>query len=343
VPILNARELFASAQCFEGDARRGLDEYRGIVADLEARLGPMHSRLAAAYNDRAGAQYQCGDSEGALASLQRCMAIEEAAHGPDTQHMRQGRAGVGGVLVNEGRFEQGLALLKQAYDEFAAHEGAHHPITRVALDRYIAGLIKAGMLEEAEQRLEEFRVLCEGDAAALDEWRQQQAQLLRSRGRYDEALSLLEPMQQRRLASPMLHTRAVASGVLGGVRVDAGRHAEALEPLERAIEIFSGRHPFGSAAIARARVDLGRAQLGLGDVAAAVLSLREALAYWDEHGPDRSPAAEAAGWLALALHARGEREAACECARRACRGPWRTELDRIARLQQSLVAAGLAP
>ncbi len=97
------------------------------------------------------------------------------------------------------------------------------------------------------------------------------------------------------------------------------------------------------ASIARAQVDLGRAHLALGDTAAAIRSLRDALAYWDRHGPERSPAAEAAGWLALALHAAGEHTAAQDHAKRAGRGEWRTEVDRISRLQQSLAAAGLAP
>lgn len=343
LPILTARELFASASCFEGDARRGLDEFRAIVEDLEAALGPTHSRVAAAHNMRARAQYQCGDSEGALLSLQRCMAIEEAEHGPDTQQMRQGRAGMGGVLVNEGRHDEGLALLKRAYDEFATHEVPRHPMTRVALSRLIAGLLKAGCLGEAEQRLQELEGLGLDGQAQRDEWNEWQAQLLRSRGRVDEALALLEPMQQRRLASPMLHTRGTASAVLGALRVDAGRHADALEPLQRALEIFGGRHPFGSAALSRVQVDLGRVLLAQGDAASAVVQMRQALAYWDAHGPDRPLAAETAGWLALALHAAGEPGEAREAALRGFSGLRRSEVHRVASLRQSLLDAGLAP
>jgi tetratricopeptide (TPR) repeat protein/predicted Ser/Thr protein kinase len=342
LPILTARELFASASCFEGDARRGLEEFRSIVADLEASLGPQHSRVSEAHNARAGAQYQCGDSEGALLSLQRCMAIEAAEHGPDTLSMRQGRAGMGGVLVNEGLHDEGLPLLRQAYGEFTAHEGPRHPITRVALSRLIAGLIKAGHLDEAEQQLQALASLGLDSQAKRDEWNEWQAQLLRSRGLVHEALALLEPMQQRRLASPMLHTRGVASGVLGALRVDVGQHAEAIEPLRRALDIFGGRHPYGSAAISRVQVDLGRALLAQGEAAAAVVQMRLALAYWDAHGPDRPPAAETSGWLALGLHAAGEPDEAREAGKRAFEGLRRTDLHRVAALRLSLIEAGLA-
>jgi len=343
MPILTARELHASANCLEGDARRGLDDYGRIVEELEASLGPRHSRLAAALCGRGRAQYMCGDGEGALESMRRGMAIQEAEHGPDTQHMRIGRWNVGAVLVREGRAEEGLALLKQAFEEASAYDGPQHPLARMTLRHYVTDLIKAGFLEEADIRLQQWGQLGGENEAERAGCQQAQAQLLRARGRGEEALGLLEPMLLQRMASPLLITRVVASTVLGGARMDAGRPAEALEPLGRALEILRGRHPFGSATIARVQVDMGRAQLALGNADAAVRVLREALAYWDDHGPDRPPANETAGWLALALHAAGEEDAAREAAARAACGEWRTEADRVAALRRSLAACGLAP
>ncbi|MBP6764090.1 MAG: protein kinase [Rubrivivax sp.] len=341
--ILVARETWASAECFEGDARRGLAEFGAIVEELEQRLGPSHTRVAAALNARAGAQYQCGHSAGAITSLRRCMAIEERLHGPDTQHMRMGRVGLGAVLVNEGQFDEGLALLRRASQEMRLQEGPQHPLARVSANRLIAGLLKAGELDEAERLLAERHAAGFASDAERDEWTELHAGLLRNRGKHDEALELLRPMQERRAHSPMLHTRAVAAAALGSTLADAGHHAEALQPLQTALDLFTQRHPLGSAALARVRTDLARARLALGDADIAVAELRRAMAYWDGLAPDVGPAAETSGWLALALHHAGEVARARACAERAVRGPRRPEVHRLALQHQALQSAGLLP
>jgi tetratricopeptide (TPR) repeat protein len=342
VDILLARETAASAECFEGDARQGLAAFGAIVHDLEQRLGPGHTRVAAAHNARAGAQYQCGDSEGALASMQRCMAIEETLNGPDTQHMRMGLAGMGGILVNEGRYDEGLSLLRRARQGMLQHEGPQHALARVAASRLVAGLLKAGELDEAERVLDEREQAGFANDAERDEWAALRAGLLRCLGRHDEALATLVPIQERRIQSPMLHTRALAASELGAVLLDAGRHDEALPPLQMAIDLFSLRHPGGSAALARLHTARGRALLTRGESEAAVAALRAALDYWEAHAPDVEPATEARAWLALALHAAGDRAQALALAQRASLSPLRRKVHRLAMLDDALQAAGLS-
>jgi serine/threonine-protein kinase len=317
VQILMAHELMAAAECFEGDARRGLQAYGEIVARLEQRLGPQHDRVAAALNTQATAQYQCGDSAGALKSLRRCMDIERAAHGEHTQHMRIGRAGVGAIHVNEGRHAQGIALLRQALQEKRAAEGEDHPLTATGRQRLVSNLIKSGELDEARALLDEIAARGFANVPARDQWEQDQGSWLAAVGRVEEALAQMEPAQLRRLQAPMLHTRGVAAHTLGALLVDAGQPERGLALLEQALQVFGSRHPFGSAALARTRTACCRAHLALGNAAAALAEAREAVSYWQRDDPGVPPAAEAHGWLALALAEQGQMEAARQAAQRA--------------------------
>jgi hypothetical protein len=71
-----------------------------------------------------------------------------------------------------------------------------------------------------------------------------------------------------------------------------------------------------------------------------VAALRAALDYWEAHAPDVEPATEARAWLALALHAAGDRAQAL--AQRASLSPLRRKVHRLAMLDDALQAAGLS-
>jgi tetratricopeptide (TPR) repeat protein len=323
LPILQARQLFALGHCLQGDARAGLAEFASVIDHLERLLGPAHSRVCDARTAHSAALYQCGLAKEAIDCMRRSIAIEEQQGDTDTQALRLARMGLGGVLVNEGCDEEGLALLRQAMHECRRHEGMRHPLTITVLNRLVAALTKAGLLDEAARSLAELRALVESDARALDEWHFEQARWLRAVGRPAEALTVLSSIHERRLGTPSQLSVAAQWELLGGALGDAQRPAEAIEPLQKALAIYAGRQPHGSVGIARARLELGRARLDLGENDDAVRELREALQYWEVQAPASAPAAEAAGWLALAVHAAGDAQTARALALRAMQGPWR--------------------
>lgn len=251
-----------------GDAVRAVDSQRRALAIGERELGEMHPDLASLRLNLGLALLDLGNRREAEAHLRRSLADREQLLGPDHPDVAESLEALGGLWIDTGRAAQALPMMRRAVAIFEAKMPGH-PLT----------------------------ALCRGTLG----------EALRVLGRHDEAAAeyraALRGVETSFFGPEHIYVSLPLQG-LGLLLVDRGRPAEALPPLERALEVRE-RQPVPRGWLEDTRFTLARALWDSGRDRARALELaRQARAGFAALGEaERTHRAEVEAWLA----ARGDR------------------------------------
>jgi eukaryotic-like serine/threonine-protein kinase len=307
--VLTIRTFLALAQVSEGQLEEGLRELDALVPATASLLGPRHPRLSKIAHLAGVAKLDAGDVPGAIAAFRHSMAIEDMQGGDSAFDRGMARFFLAGAHAQVWQPAAALPLLDEAVALIGTAAGPSSPRTLRAMSFHAWQLAEAGRLSDSEA---EFRSLAAAvwtpsDLAA----HQGRLAALRSlQGRHADALGLAESVNATAKQSPRKIVQAQAMALLGTARLNGGGDAqEALQPLQEALALFAQVQIGVSPDQAQALIALGRTQLELGDVNAAVQSLSMADRSWQAFDPKNRHAGLAKLFLAQALWTQGSKRA----------------------------------
>jgi tetratricopeptide (TPR) repeat protein len=286
-----ARRELAKVAVARGDPARAVDMFRGAIADLEAALGRDAPEVVASRMPLAAALARINklDEAGRLAAE----VVDSSAdvHDRGAAHSILGR-----VARQRGDFDEALehhrqavALLQEGYGK------ADHPVVRSERIYVGIALTKLERHDEAIAILEEL--LKGADEANRAPLHHNLAEALIDAGRCDRARPHLEAVieivekqggaDHPNLAFPLVALAECARAV--------GRPAEAVDRLERALELRRGT---GDVGVAEVLFELARSRWQSGDRAAAKRDAGEAIELLSGAEGTAPMIAEVRAWLA---------------------------------------------
>ncbi|MBI4718225.1 MAG: serine/threonine protein kinase [Planctomycetes bacterium] len=318
VDVAQGMQDLAAALRAQGKLDQAEPLYRAALAIREKRLGPDSLEAAQTVNSLALLAQNREDYAKAEALFRRALAIRRQRLGDVHPVVADGLNNLGNLLRYFGPREGTEAVLREALEMRRKIFGPEHPAVAQSLQGLAAYLSDAGRLEEAEGYFREasvlFRKLLGDQHPDLARSLQSLAQTRHDRGDLEESESLYrESLEIRRrvFGEEHLETALSLTG-LGGVLVDQGRYSEAEGLLRRALEIRTARLAPDHWLIAHTRTLLAGALAGEGraDEAASLLEecrsgfaqippyavrrkqelLRRAMAFFEQHRPDRAAA-----------------------------------------------------
>jgi tetratricopeptide (TPR) repeat protein len=277
------------------EAQRVLDRARAIG---EKHLGPDHPTTAAAYSNLANLANSRGRMDEALALYDRVIAIrlrtsDERNSWTATAFYRRGQ-----TLRGLGRFDRAEQDLERAL-RITEQLGSSSDSLR--------GLVIDGLGSLADDRKEFARAASLhrqalaihqriGDQRNIAPVRYALGMSLLELGKPSQALAQLQEAARRwekLLGADHPHTAYALHGI-GRVRNQMKRHAQAIEPLERAYRIWGGaKTPWG----AEAAMALAEALWMAREDPRAIDLTREALAFWRSEPRYAKNVATAEAWL----------------------------------------------
>jgi tetratricopeptide (TPR) repeat protein len=316
-PMLDVRMILAVAQVNEGQVEAGLHELDALIPANVALLGESHPQVAVTASFVGASKLVAGDVPGAIAAFQQQLTVEEQIGGADLA-FRRGRArmNLAGAYAAARQPVQALPLLDQALQLLKSSVGSEHPLTTRAMSMHAAQLAEAGQFDAADS---EFKAL------ATVKWNEPYLAAHQSRlavfrglqGRHKDAVALAQRANEitKQIGRNDLHRRSLT--LLGTARLDSGDADGALQPLRDSAELFMRSQVRVSPDHAEAMVALGRAQMQLGDVNAAVLSLSVADHFWQAFDAKNRHAGLTKLYVAQAWWAQGNKRGAMEALRQA--------------------------
>lgn len=192
-----------------------------------------------------------------------------------------------------GRYDAAERLLRSAIQRHPG--GAREIESRIEL-----ALLRSeqGRFEEAEALARRTIALAPADLEAQEAL----GRILTERGRYDDAVRILEPVLARREQLPELDKRATAASALASAHFYAGRYDESRALNERAlglrVQVHGERHPY----VAADRTNLGAIDVDTGRYAQAEPQFRRALTIVETwYGPDHPETGSALTMLGRCL------------------------------------------
>ncbi len=287
---------------------------RQVVADLVALHGGQSSNLETALSVLARALRLSGHQGEAIDNYRRSIAIRERnVKGPE-RDLAAYHHGLGIALVEARRPQEALAQMQIGERMWMAAGGKRG--TRWARERQLDRAEALGYLA----RTREASLLLESVAGELEkagpngdatkQWSrvaQLRSLLLRLDGRAPAAAEVAAA-SLRRSAQEALddRSRAQLDVALGLATLDTGRALEARPLLEDGLQAYEAAQVSLSPRVADALLGLGRADLALGKVEAALASLKRAHEFWQQFDAQNLWSAEAALWYGRALLASGQ-------------------------------------
>jgi eukaryotic-like serine/threonine-protein kinase len=245
--LAQARGNLAAVLHLQGHSDQAAQQMRAVVATLEPALGEQHPEVLSARNNLAVIALAQGHLAEAEAELRAVVEGRRALLGASSEGVATARDNLANVLRAAGRLPEAEAEHRAALEIRLARLGPDHPAVATSHNNLGAALQAQGKLEEAAVELQ----------AAVDVW-------VRSHG--DDHPSA-----------------ALARTNLGGVLISLQRHAEAVEPLERAL---AARSTAPALERARTAFALARALAGAErDPARAVELARQADTAYGEVDP----------------------------------------------------------
>jgi len=279
---------------------------------LEAaqRRGPgnelKQSRILKALGDAEVAQARYDD---AAADYRRSLALVEGAEGASHPEMALGLTALAFALAQQGKLDEAIPLHQRALAIQEAIFGSEHQQVSSVLHNLANALEQAGRLEEAEAAAK--RALAIEEKQHLDDDRlatlENLASIHLAQGKSEMALAEHRDVlaQRERTLGPQSADVGLSLYNIGHVLEVRHRHAEALAAATRARAIFEAALGPAHLYTADALALMGKAQLGLHAVAAAIASLEPALARGEAGHADPADLADMRLSLAQALQARG--------------------------------------
>ena len=313
--VLDIRTMLALAMVTEGQLKEGLRELDALVPATEGLLGPRHPRVSKIAHLVGNAKLSAGDVPGAIVAYQRSMAVEDLVQGASSSFDRgMARFFLGSAYAAARRPDAAVPLLDESRALLHAAVGADNPRTLRAASAHAWQLAEAGRLVAAQAGFDTLESAA-WSATDLAGHQRRLAALRSLQGRHEDALVLAESANRtlKTIGNKNIQARALA--LLGTVRLDAGDAASALLPLQQAKALFTQVQAGASPDLAETWVALGRAQLSLGDVTAAVQSLTDAQRFWQGFDASNRHAGLAKLHLARARWAQGDKREAAEALR----------------------------
>jgi tetratricopeptide (TPR) repeat protein len=245
-----ARVLLGQSLMREGQVAAGLHELERAYADSRALLGSDHPQTELMANFLGKGRLEAGDVHGAIVVFQ---AFFDSAtqHHADRSPMALAFAhySLANALAAAGERERALPLFDEAARLFAEAGGATAPLALRARSARALTLVLLGRLDEAERAFAALAAMpLAGEDKAVHDGH---LAVLRSlQGKHDEAVPLARSSAEALKSNPSRSTQAQSLTTLGSVLLAAGRAAEAIPPLERAVS--------GSAAAGISRLRRGK-------------------------------------------------------------------------------------
>jgi CHAT domain-containing protein len=115
-PVILGRVLLNNGHIYTvvGDKQQALEKYQSAYEILNASLGGRHFYTLDASRNMALAMLSMGDVERAKSLINESMSFAEQAYGKDTLYLAGWMADYARALMDQGRFEDALGLLKRA-------------------------------------------------------------------------------------------------------------------------------------------------------------------------------------------------------------------------------------
>ena len=320
--LVNVRLVYARNLSSIGDYATAIPLMQKAVDDTGALFGADSRSVGQYLQNLSVVQARAGDLASARENAGRALDILAKHYGREAPHYGAALDAAGFVALSSRRPAEAIAAYDAALAIVVRHYGweMEHAQTvrmRRALAQAYAGDVAAAR-RELDAVAESYRTR---GFAGMSRPLLSLGEALRLGGDYALALDVQREALAAVRSSPTANReRMPILAELGLDLVELGRHAEALPVLVQANESFDALLLQPTPQRADAWVALGRAYLGLGDVAKAVPLLERADAFWRDFGPDTRWAAEAALWLGRAHAAAGRGEQARELLARAAAG-----------------------
>jgi tetratricopeptide (TPR) repeat protein len=323
---LAAASAFHGLALMTGAGERRLEQ--GLqwldLADAAAARSPPRSKVHALLAHSRGAFLrELGDATGALTHLQRSLAWNEQAYGPDQAPSAKDLASIANVLFDLGRVEEALAAHARADAIFERTLGPRHPFLSISLNNHGVTLMSAGHFEQA---LERFSRVLSIREEVYGQGHPRTALPLLNMGEVfhyrGEHARAVEQLRQAIQVSRSARTAALwevgeATGFLVGSLRELGRFDEALRTQQALLAELRQVKGEQDRLVAAALVALAEVHAARGSHEEAARAARDALAMADAVRDGRVVALSAAR-VAGEAHARlGRLEVALELARRA--------------------------
>lgn len=219
-------------------------EYTNRALQIWERThGTQHPRFAGGLNDLGFAQMYRAEYEEAEATFLRALAVSEEAFGPEDLHVAVVLSNLGGVQAALGHHEKAREAHRRALAITERELGPEHPDVALELMSLANRAKSLGELAKAEQLFKRALSILERGLGAdhpdvantlayLADAQRMQGDLEASR------LNLLRALAIHEAVSTSNHPNiAFALTVLGDTENEQQRFAEAIEHLERAVEI----------------------------------------------------------------------------------------------------------
>lgn len=262
-PVIHARILLATGLAKEGQPAASIAELSALLADTTRLLGAQHPQVSLAARFLGTARLDAGDAPAAIDAFRISLAAAE-------RHRLGGAYGLGmanyllaNALADAHLSDQALPHYESAARLFGEAGGPQAPLALRSRSAHALALARLGRLAEADL---EFDVLSRAEIAGLEKATHAgRLAILRSlQQRHDEAIALARSSVEGVAAHPSELVRARADSALGTVLGAAGRSAEAVEPLQRAVRFYADKQLTMSPDRADAIAALARANAAVG-------------------------------------------------------------------------------
>jgi tetratricopeptide (TPR) repeat protein len=275
-----------------GRVREALDTAREVLAAAEARYDPRHTEVARARTRVALGLHETGDTEGAVALLERAHEAYVARLGPDHPHVAETIGLLANLDDDRGAYAKGLERHRDVVETLGRVYGPSHLKVAQARVNLAASLMAQ---EQREEALAELGMAAEAYEAAGKSEHVDMALILvnmstieRERGELEAARKAGDrAVELSRRAFGEEHPQtAMAMAVRAQAMSAQGRHADAIDDLttarERVRDVGGDDHPL----VGMLGKALGEARLASGDRAGALQSFEEAVRVLELRGGD---------------------------------------------------------
>jgi tetratricopeptide (TPR) repeat protein len=211
----------------------------GSLAREETRelLGPNHPLMQYLHSFLAVAKMNTGDVDGAIADYRLDLKVVDSL-GPSTALRGVAHCGLGWALAAAHQEAEAAPLLADGIREFHELDQENGAIVERCESTYALLLARTGHLSEAQRLFERLRSAKSFKDDALAMHQSREAEFLSLQGRPNEAIALATAAVDKLRTSKSNVGRADANYTLGKILESDGRSADAVLPLQTALDLY---------------------------------------------------------------------------------------------------------
>ena len=258
---LIVRTLMAMGMATEGDDAAALAELDSALADMTGFFGPAYPKIANIVNFRGHIRLDTGDAGGAVDDFEMQLACVERLGGEGGSNRGLAHAAIAKALAAARRDGEALLHCETSVRLLCESTGADNPYALRSRSAATLLLARLGRLDEAERSAEAIGAAMQAQGLLDRALHAGRVSVLRRlQGRHAEAIERAQEAVNGLHAHPSKIVRATAAAALGSALLAADRPAEATEPLREAVRLFAEKQLAVSPDQADARTDLARAE-----------------------------------------------------------------------------------